>query len=140
VTSNNCPTLNINAIVNPTLHLELALLNSEQWLHVDDGLGVSRPLFTARVSRARGTYTFTARCFARLIGQYVSTDRDPSLYLTEVPARSGTYSASALFAYKLNWQSVLFVGYGDDRALSEVNRLQKTDRQLFVKVSYAFQR
>ena len=132
-------TLNISAIVNPTLHLELALLDSEQWLHVDDAQRVSRPLFTARVSRIRGTYTFTARCFARLIGQYVSTDRDPSLYLTAVPARSGTYNGSALFAYKLNWQSVLFVGYGDDRQLSADNRLQKSDRQLFVKMSYAFQ-
>ena len=49
-------------------------------------------------------------------------------------------SASALFAYKLNWQSVLFVGYGDDRELSHEYELEKTGRQFFTKVSYAFQR
>src|SRR5206468_11118608 len=78
--------LNLNTTLNPTNHLELALVDSEQWLHVDDASGVSRPLFTARVSRLRGTYTFTARLFVRLIGQYVSTDRDPSLYVDPVPA------------------------------------------------------
>ena len=133
-------TLNLSATVNPTIHLELALINSEQRLRVDDAEGVSRQLFSARVSRLRGTYTFTARLFIRVIGQYVSTDRDPSLYLSEVPARSGNYSGSALFAYKLNWQSVMYIGYGDDRELSDLHRLEKTDRQFFLKLSYAFQR
>ena len=42
---------------------------------------MSQRLFTARISRVRGTYTFTAQLFARGIVQYVSTDRDPQLYL-----------------------------------------------------------
>src|SRR4029079_3830281 len=133
-------TLNLTATINPTIHLELAAVDSHQWLHVDDAAGESQPLFTARVARLRGTYTFTARLFVRLIGQYVSTDRDPALYLNPVPEHSGTYSGSALFAYKLNWQSVMYVGYGDDRELSELNRLEQTDRSFFVKMSYAFQR
>jgi hypothetical protein len=62
------------------------------------------------------------------------------LYFTPVDARSGIFSGSALLAYKLNWQSVLFVGYGDDRELTAQNELQRASRQLFVKVSYAFQR
>jgi hypothetical protein len=107
---------------------------------VDDDAGASRWLFTSRVSRLRGTYTFTARLFVRVIGQYVSTDRDPTLYLNPVAEHSGSYSGSALFAYKLNWQSVMYVGYGDDRELSEFNRLEKTDRSFFVKMSYALQR
>ncbi|HEY3885520.1 MAG TPA: hypothetical protein VGL62_09960, partial [Vicinamibacterales bacterium] len=87
-----------------------------------------------------GTYTFTARLFVRVIGQYVATTSDPSLYLTPVSARAGDFSGSALFAFKLNWQSVMFVGYGDDRELSDIRRLEPLDRQLFVKLSYAFQR
>ena len=60
--------------------------------------------------------------------------------MSPVSANSGNFSGSALFGYKLNWQSVLFVGYGDDRELSSQNHLEKADRQTFVKVSYAFQR
>jgi len=52
----------------------------------------------------------------------------------------GFFSGSALFAYKINWQSVMFVGYGDDRELSDVHRLSPLDHQVFVKISYAFQR
>ena len=52
----------------------------------------------------------------------------------------GFFSGSALFAYKLNWQSVVFLGYGDTRTLSEDGGLPPAGRQLFLKVSYAFQR
>ncbi|MCP4738962.1 MAG: hypothetical protein GY873_32750 [Bosea sp.] len=45
-----------------------------------------------------------------------------------------------MFAYKLNWQTVLFLGVGDDRELSDADRLEPAARQLFLKVSYAFQR
>jgi hypothetical protein len=46
-----------------------------------------------------------------------------------------------LFAYKLNWQTVFYVGYGDDRAFEEVSaKLQKSGRQVFAKISYALQR
>ena len=79
---------------------------------------MSRRLFIARVSRLKGTYTFTSRLFARAIAQYVSTDRDPSLYVDAVRPQSRDFGGSLLLAYKLNWQSVMFVGYGDDRELT----------------------
>ena len=54
--------------------------------------------------------------------------------------RAAEFGGSALLAYKLNWQSVMFIGYGDDRELTDEERLAPLDRQFFVKVSYAFQR
>ncbi len=121
-------------------HVTPLLGQNQRWLNVDDPSGASRRLFVSRVSRVRGTYMFTANFFTRLIGQYVSTSRNPLLYTNEVKRRSGTFSASALLAYKINWQSVLFVGYGDDRELSDRHELEPSTRQFFVKVSYAFQR
>jgi hypothetical protein len=139
------PTINVTATLRPTEHFELALLQNQQWLNVDDAAGVSRRLFVARVSRIKGTYTFTSRLFARAIAQYVSTDRDPSLYHDPVRPTSGDFGASLLLSYKLNWQSVMFIGYGDDRTLIETvfdrpRQLAPVDRQVFVKVSYALQR
>jgi len=139
------PSINLSATLRPTDHLELALVQNQQRLSVDDPTGESRRLFTARVSRLKGTYTFTSRLFARAIAQYVSTDRDPLLYVSRVEPRSGDFGGSLLLAYKLNWQSVMFVGYGDDRGLTAAlpdrgRRLAPLDRQVFVKVSYAFQR
>jgi hypothetical protein len=131
---------NIYAAINATNHLAFELIDNTSWLNVDDKTGESKPLFTSRVQRVKTNYTFTAKSFVRLIGQYVSTDRDPALFLSLSPAHDGFFSGSALFAYKINWQSVMFFGYGDDRTLDQQRRLQKFDRQVFVKLSYAFQK
>jgi hypothetical protein len=131
---------NLNATINATEHLVFDMIANTSWLHVDDGAGVSRPLFTARVERIRANYTFTARSFVRVIGQYVSNDRDVSLFVQPAAAHDGSFTGSVLFAYKINWQSVMFVGYGDDRTLDDERRLQRSDRSIFVKLSYAFQR
>ena len=133
-------TLNLSAQLNPTDHLDLAIVQNQRWVNVDvDGTGSDR-LFIARVSRLRSTYTFTSRLFVRGIAQYVSTDRTPALYTSVVAPHSATFSGQMLLAYKVNWQSVMFVGYGDDRELSDLERLERSARQFFVKVSYAFQR
>ncbi|HJS58570.1 MAG TPA: DUF5916 domain-containing protein, partial [Vicinamibacteria bacterium] len=127
--------------LRPTDHLELRLNNGRRWLDVEVPGRTERPrLFTARVDRLRATYNFTARAFARVIGQYVQTRRDPSLYLEEVEAKESAFSGSVLLAYKLNWQTVVFLGYGDDRELSEQDSLERSGRQFFVKLSYALQR
>ena len=88
-----------------------------------------------------------ASAFLRVIGQWVETNRDPSLFTSVVARRDGDFSGSALFAYKLNWQSVMFVGYGDERDILD-NRdpphdpetLEPASRTFFLKLSYAFQR
>jgi len=134
------------ATVRPTDHLTLDANTALSWLNVDRRVTPSGVpagngrLFTAQVQRLKATYNFNPRVFLRLVGQYVSTRRDTSLYAVAVPRRSGDFSASALFSYRLNWQTALFVGYGDERALDERERLARTERQLFVKLSYAFQR
>jgi len=133
-------TISFNATIHPSDHLELALLQNQRSLDVDTAVSRGVRLLTERVARVRGTYTFTPRMFARVIGQYVSTARDPSLFVSRVDRQSGTFSGSALFAYKINWQSVMFVGYGDERETADARRLQPSERQLFVKLSYAFQR
>jgi hypothetical protein len=78
--------------------------------------------------------------FVRGTVQFVSTDRDPSLYAFSTVAKSGTVTGQVLLSYKLNWQSVMFIGYGDDRMLSTQDCFEKADRQVFVKLSYAIQR
>lgn len=103
-------TLNLSARLNPTDHLDIGIVENQRWVNVDAGASGSGRLFLARVSRLRSTYTFTARLFIRGIAQYVSTDRAPALYTDEV-AHEGTLSGQLLLSYKLNWQSVMFVGY-----------------------------
>ncbi|HSS44901.1 MAG TPA: DUF5916 domain-containing protein [Thermoanaerobaculia bacterium] len=133
--------VDLTATLRPTDHLALDLIANRGWLDVNpnDGAGYRR-LFTAQVERLKATYTFSSRSFLRLIGQFIETTRDPSLYTSSVTSRDGSFTGSVLFAYKLNWQTVMFLGYGDNRTLTEDNHLEKADRQFFLKLSYAFQR
>ncbi|HEX3129792.1 MAG TPA: DUF5916 domain-containing protein [Thermoanaerobaculia bacterium] len=131
--------LSLLATVRPTDHLALDVNADRQWLDVNSG-GRKGRLFTAQIERLKATYNFTARSFLRVIGEYLDINRDPSLYTFPVRAGSGSFAGSALFAYQINWQTVLFVGYADDRAQDNFGDLQPADRLVFVKVSYAFQR
>jgi hypothetical protein len=130
----------LNATVRPTDHLAIELLANRRWLDVEDGGDESR-LFTAKVERVKATYTFTRRSFLRLIAQREATTQDPALYglVPPVAAKTESTQLSALFAYKLNWQSVMYFGYGDNREFLETQGLERAGQSFFLKLSYAFQ-
>jgi len=117
-----------------------------RWLDVNAGAAGEGRLFTAQVERLRGVYMINSRTFIRLIAQYVQTTRapslyDPVLYPDPVPPKSADMSLSALFAYKLNWQTVFYLGYGDLSTFTEQSGdMEKNSQQTFAKISYAFQR
>jgi hypothetical protein len=134
---------NFSANLQPTDHLNLMLSAARRVLDVEEE--VSGRLFTADVARLRGVYNFNARTWLRLIGEWQETERDPSLYTFEVPARDAGFATSALFAYKLNWQTVLYFGVGEEHLLLENETFERADlepagREVFLKISYAFQR
>ncbi len=98
-------------------------------------------VYTAQVERIRALYSFSSASILRLIAQYDDVNRHLDQYPgIPVPQHSGDFLASLLYSYKLNWQTVLYLGYGDDRVLTDRNDLLKQDRSLFFKVSYAIQR
>jgi len=131
--------ISLEATIRPFDHLTLIADATREWLDINDQ-PVNGRLYTATIERLKAVYVFNARSFVRVIGQYVTTTRDPNLYTFEVPKRDGTFLASILYGYRLNWQTVLFVGYGDNGFVNEVNSMVRTDRSVFIKVSYAWQR
>jgi len=136
--------LNGSALVRPGDRLELRANVGRRWLNVTDATGRQGRLFLAEVERLRATWSFSSRSFLRVIGQYQQTRRDLSLYpvpdAEKPPGKTADLSASALFAYKLNWQTVLYAGYGDGRSyLDATGNLEKSGQQAFAKVSYAWQ-
>ena len=77
----------------------------------------------------------------RVIVQNDRTNQNPALYTFVVDRHSGSLGTQLLWAYKLNWQTVMYAGYGDLKEQESVTGdLLRSNRQLFVKVSYAFQR
>jgi hypothetical protein len=127
------------ATLRPNDHLGVTLSTTLRWLNVDDDR-----LFTSQVERVKATYAFNDRMFVRAIVQNERTNRDRVLYnRTDDPdfARFlGSLGTQLLFAYKVNWQTVFYVGMGDLReATANEGDLEASNRQVFAKVSYAFQ-
>jgi len=132
--------ISAEATVRPTAHLTLTGDLIHEWLNIDESPSQNGRLYTADIARLKGVYVFDSRSFVRLIGQYVTTKRDPLLYTFDVPERGGNFLGSILYGYRLNWQTNLFVGYGDNGLVNDANALVHTDRSFFIKVSYAWQR
>ncbi len=122
------------ATIRPTNHLQLDLTGGVQWLNEE------RRLFTSQIERIRATYTFNSKMFLRTILQNQRTNRSQALYTFNVNQHGGSLASQLLFAYKLNWQTVLYLGYGDLRGVTaEQANFEPLNRSAFFKVSYAFQ-
>lgn len=133
-------TLSPYATIRPTNHLQLDVSSGLRWLTVPNANTHDR-VFTSQVERIRASYTFNSKMFLRAIFQNERTNRDQALYNFIVDQHSGDLSSQILFAYKLNWQTVMYIGYGDLRdVLPEQNVFRPSNRQFFFKTSYAFQR
>jgi hypothetical protein len=52
---------------------------------------------------------------------------------------AGALSGSLLYGYRLNWQSILYAGYGDSAVPAAAAGYERR-RELFLKIAYAFQR
>jgi hypothetical protein len=120
--------LSVAATVRPHDRLDLQLSANREWLDADGGR-----VFTETIERLRAQYSFSAKSLLRVITQYDDVE-------TGGGDHGGSFLGSVLYSYKLNWQTVLFVGYGDDRVLLPDNTLVRAGRSLFFKVSYAYQR
>ncbi|MDX1502478.1 MAG: DUF5916 domain-containing protein [Thermoanaerobaculia bacterium] len=115
------------------LHLKANLDHTYQRLDVEGG-----ELFTANLTQLRLVWQFDVRSFVRAIFQYRDIQRDPSLYSFEVEPESQNLFTQLLYSYKVNPQTVLFVGYSDNRLADQSISLTQTNRALFFKIGYAW--
>ena len=96
-------------------------------------------LYRANLGQLKMMNYFNVRAFFRAILQYTDISRDPDLCTFPVDQRTRHLSSQYLFSYKLNPQTVLFVGYSDNSANANVPSIDllRTDRTLFVKIGCA---
>ncbi len=104
-------------------------------LDTEDGAKI----FDASVHDVRLTWQFNVRSYIRLTAQLRDIVRNQDVHEDDVDARSESVGRQLLYSYKLNPQTVFFVGYSDqqidDDALSD---LTPTDRTWFMKIGYAW--
>jgi len=77
------------------------------------------------------------RTFVRAIVQYRSVDRNVAVYTVPVDEFDEGLFGQFLFSYKVNPQTVLFIGYSDNQAGTRSYDLTRTNRTFFAKMGYA---
>lgn len=95
-------------------------------------------LYNARIARAAVAYQLTTRAMVRAIVQLVDYDYNTALYTDGRDSRQKELYSQLLASYKINPQTVLFVGYSDAAAGTQEYPLTKTSRTVFTKIGYAW--
>ena len=97
-------------------------------------------VFDATLIDTRISYQFDVHSYLRLNLVYQDVDRTPEKYLyQDVNEQVKSLSTQLIYAYKLNPQTVFFLGYSDSSFQDDSLRsLEREQRTFFTKVSYAW--
>ena len=100
-------------------------------------------IFDASVIDARLTWQFSVRSFLRMTIQHSEVDRNLSVYDADIvddyDAKSKNVGRQLLYSYKINPQTVFFLGYSDQYVdEDDLDGLTASDRSLFMKIGYAW--
>jgi hypothetical protein len=121
---------------NVNQHLLVRLQHTYDRLDTEDG----QLIFKADLSDLRVTWQFNVRSFIRFTTQRQDIERNVAAYTdpTTQP-RTLTVGTQLLYSYKVNPQTVLYVGYADNSLDDDsVFDLTRINRTLFAKLSYAW--
>lgn len=97
-----------------------------------------RKIYTANLIQGKLVYNFNVRTFIRAIVQFQNLTRDPELYGFPVAKTSDSVFTQFLFSYKINPQTVLFLGYSDNYLGMQGIDITRADRTFFIKLGYAW--
>jgi hypothetical protein len=125
--------VNFDLGLNLGRHFDLELKHVYSRLDVDGGA-----LFEANVPQMWAVWQFNTRSFVRVILQYTDIQRNPDLYLDEVDPVSRDFFMQLLFSYKVNPQTVAFLGYSEGGVEDQDIPMTTTNRSIFFKLGYAF--
>jgi len=114
-------------------HINLNLQHAFQRLTLNQD-----EIFTANLSQVKLVYNFNVRTFMRAIIQYLDVERNPNLYVHPVSDKTRTLFTQFLFSYKLNPQTVVFIGYSDNYLGLTGLDITQTNRTFFLKIGKAW--
>ncbi len=128
-------------LLNPSLELALGRHFNLNINHLYEHLTLKgERIYLANLLQARLVYNFNVRAFARVIIQYSDIKYNPALYLLPVDSREKSIFTQLLFSYKINPQTVLFIGYTDSGIGTANYDITRAGRTFFLKLGYALVR
>jgi len=128
-----------NLTVFITDHLEFDFYQTYSKLDAKNDFGVDANVYVAKISELRISYQFDVRSYLKLSMIYSDVDRNPDNNDYIYSEQSKDLSAQLIYAYKINPQTVFFLGYSDYSFQDDdLTTLERSDRTFFTKISYAW--
>jgi hypothetical protein len=128
-------------LLNPSLEVALGRHLNLNVNHTYENLTLKGDrVYLANLLQARLIYNFNVRCFLRAIVQYSDIKYNPALYSYPVEELEKGLFTQLLFSYKINPQTVLFLGYTDNGIGTANIDLTRASRTFFLKIGYALVR
>lgn len=126
-------------LLNPGINFNIGMNLRVSFNHAFERLTVDAGrLYTANISEMTTIYQLNVRTFFRSIIQYVDYDYSADLYTFARDPEFKRLFTQWLFSYKINPQTVLFIGYSDNYFGNQDIGLTQNDRTFFVKLGYAW--
>jgi hypothetical protein len=98
----------------------------------------SKRILQERAVQLKSVYHFSARDTLRLIAQYNSVRRSPSLYQTSVSPFEKSEIASVVYGHRRGLGTNFYLGITQSRTIDPANRSTRRQSEIFAKWSWAF--
>ncbi len=117
---------------NLGMHIKLSLSYTYERLKVG-----GEKLYSVNQGEVNMAYQFNKRMFLRTILQYADYRKNKDLYTYETDPEFRRLFTQVLFSYKLNPQTVFFLGYSDNYNGYRDTGLPQVNHTFFLKIGYA---
>jgi len=128
-----------NITVFITDHLEFDFYQTYSKLDAKNRIGNNSNVYVENISELRLSYQFDVQSYLKLSLVYSDVDKNPDNNDYISSTKNKDLSSQLIYVYKLNPQTVFFLGYSDsslqDDDLTKLTRVEKT---FFTKISYAW--
>ncbi|WP_114327301.1 carbohydrate binding family 9 domain-containing protein [Candidatus Colwellia aromaticivorans] len=128
-----------NVAVFLTDHLEFDFYQTYSELDSKNSTNSNNNVYVAHISELRLSYQFDVQSYLKLSLVYSDVNRNPDNNNVINSMQSKSLSSQLIYAYKLNPQTVFFLGYSDNSFRDDdVTKLTLAERTFFTKISYAW--
>jgi hypothetical protein len=125
-------------LLNPALTYKIGRRISIDLDHAFERMQVeNKRLYTANVTNFKFIYQFSRQAFLNTNLQYVNYNYNAENYLFTIDPEFKHLFLKILFSYKINPQTMLFLGYADDYYGFLHTPLTQSNRTFFLKIGYA---
>jgi hypothetical protein len=116
-------------------HFQFFVDHTYEAMKLDDN---GKRLYLANLVQSRIVYQMNVRTFARALVQYTDLSFQQKRYTFAMPPGYHELFSQVLLSYKINPQTVFYLGYSETRSGDQGHEIRQMDCTFFGKIGYAW--